>query len=310
MIKQTCRNIVFLFLLVVLSSCHNKDLCPECDRETAIEVKFDWSAVSDVPEGMTVLFYNMQNELVYTFNNVSPHGQLIRIDAGNYRVACYNNDTEYVEWSGEANLDSLQVYTRKTQAPQASKKATIVLPDEELVEAPDFLCGALLSEKEILAYVDYTQIVLLKPQPLLDSYTYSVSNIENGQYVSKTAATLTGLSKRYYLGDPMHQNGIVSMTFGDNDLINNKQTAVGDMYNLGYYHNLANRNYLILYIWSPGGNLRATFDVTDQVRKAPDPHHVHIIIDTKIVVSPPIDDNDGLDPSVDEWKDIIYDVIL
>lgn len=310
MTMRKLKELVFLILILLFTSCHNKELCPECDKETGVEIKFDWSDVSDIPDGMTVVFYNMQNELVYTFNNVSPQGQLVRIDAGLYKVVCYNNDTEYVEWSGQSNLDSLQVYTRKAESPQSSKQKAISLPDEELVESPDFLCGSLLIEKEIFAYADYMQIVMLKPEPLLDQYSYSVSNIENGQYVSKTAATLTGLSKRYYLGNPLHQNGIVSMIFADNDLVNNKNTAIGNMLNLGYYHNPSNKNYLILYIWSPGGNLRAIFDVTDQVRKAPDPHNVHIVIDTKIIVSPPIDDNDGLDPSVDEWKDIIYDVIL
>ena len=100
------------------------------------------------------------------------------------------------------------------------------------------------------------------------------------------------------------------MTFSDNKLTGDCSSAIGNMYNLGYYHNKGNHNYLILYIWSPGGNLRAIFDVTDQVRKAPDPRNVHIVIDQKIVVPTPIDGDEGVDPTVDEWKDLTYDVIL
>lgn len=310
MIGFKAKELAILFIIILFSSCHNKELCPECDKETGVEVKFDWSDVSEIPDGMTVLFYNMQNELVYTFNNISSQGETVRIDEGSYHVACYNNDTEYVEWSNESDLDSLQVYTRKPVSPKSVLNRTLDIPDEEVVEYPDFLCGTISGEEKILAYVNYEQVILLKPEPLLDSYTYSVNNIQNGQYISKTAATLTGLSKRLYLENQTHQNGVVSMTFSDNKLTGDCSSAIGNMYNLGYYHNKGNHNYLILYIWSPGGNLRAIFDVTDQVRKAPDPRNVHIVIDQKIVVPTPIDGDEGIDPTVDEWKDLTYDVIL
>lgn len=306
MIEQRFRGLIYLILLVLFSACHNKELCPECSKETAIEIKFDWSQITNIPEGMTVLFYNMDNDLVYTFNNVSSKGQIVRIDAGQYRVACYNNDTEYVEWSGIANLDSLHISTRKTSI----HKSRIRKIEEEIVESPDYSCGYLLIEKEIYEYVDYLQVIWLKPQPLLDQYTYSVKNIENGQYVVKTMATLSGLSKYYYLSDPLSHNIKTIMTFADNQLTDNDQQAIGSMFNLGYCHDMSVRNILTLYIWSPGGNLRATFDVTDQVRNAPDPHNVHIVINTKIVVSPPIDGEEGINPSVDDWEDKIYDIIL
>ncbi|MGL4780025.1 MAG: DUF5119 domain-containing protein, partial [Bacteroidales bacterium] len=177
--KDMIGKMLIVFLVFLgLSSCHNKEICPECEKESVIKIQFNWDKVTNIPEGMTVLFYNMQNQLIYTFNNVSPDGQLIRIDAGTYKVACYNNDTEYVEWTGENNLDSLHVSTRKTDVLKSNLKVT----NEDLVESPDFLCGSLLPEKEILAYVFYNQIVLLEPEPLLDYYSYSVSNIENGQY--------------------------------------------------------------------------------------------------------------------------------
>ena len=100
------------------------------------------------------------------------------------------------------------------------------------------------------------------------------------------------------------------MPFNDNSLTNQLQTAIGYMLNFGECFVPNNRNYLTLYIWSKGGNFRAVFDVTDQVRNAPNPKNVHIVIDTKIIVPPPIAGDDGLDPSVDEWKDFYFDVIL
>lgn len=293
-------------LFFLLSGCRNKELCPQCEQETGIEIKFDWSNVSAIPEGMTVLFYNMQSELVYAFNNVAPGGETVRINAGTYQVACYNNDSEYVQWYDIPNMDSLYVETRKTDVLKAAGK----LPEEEMVESPDFLCGNVLPKKEIVAYSATEQIVLLKPMPLLCRYSYSIGYLENAQYITKTTATLSGLSQRYYLSHPDQQHGVITMPFKENELTNQQQTAIGNMFNFGECFVFNNRNYLTLYIWSKGGNFRAVFDVTDQVRNAPDPHNVHIVIDTKIVVPPPIAGDDGLDPSVDEWKDFYFDVIL
>lgn len=293
-------------LTFLLTGCRNKELCPQCEQEAGIEIKFDWSDVATVPEGMTVLFYNMQNELIYTFNNVSPMGEIVRINAGEYHIACYNNDSEYVQWYDIANVDSLYVETRETDLLKISDK----LPVEYIVESPDFLCGDVLLKKEILAYNTELQVIFLKPIPLLSQYSYSISNIENAEYITKTTATLSGLSQRYYLSQPEHQNGIITMPFKENTLTNQQQTAIGSMYNFGDYHILNQRNYLTLYIWSKGGNFRAIFDVTNQVQNAPNPKNVNLVIDTKIVVPPPISGDDGLDPSVDGWKDFYYDVIL
>lgn len=293
-------------LFFLLSGCRNKELCPQCEQESGIEIKFDWSAVNTVPGGMTVLFYNMQDELIYTFNNVSPTGEMVRINAGEYKVACYNNDSEYVQWYDISNMDSLYVETRKTDLLKVSDK----LPVEDMVECPDFLCGSVLSKKEILAYDTELQVILLKPMPLLCQYSYRISSIENAEYITKTSATLSGLSQRYYLSNPEHQNGVVTIPFKDNSLIDQQQTAIGGMYNFGDCDMQNRRNYLTLYIWSKGGNFRAVFDVTNQVRNAPNPKNVHIVIDSKIVVPPPISGDDGLDPWVDEWKDFYYDVIL
>ena len=310
------RSTLFLYITVAictilnLSACHNKDLCPECDSEAGIEIKFDWSDVTQIPAGMTVLFYNQAGELAYTFTNVPKEGEMIRIDAGTYQVACYNNDTEYARWSGFDKLDSLQVTTREGELTEDHTRAAELPETGKLKVMPDYLCGAVVNKVLIKANDPNLQVVLLTPQPLIDLYTYKVSNIVNAQYITQIRTTLSGLSDRYYLANPEYQQAAVTMPFMGNLAEGNKEMIEGKMQNLGYYHHPDTRNYLTLYLWSPGGNLRATFDVTDQVHNAPDPHRVNIIIQTTITVPPPIEGDDGLDPSVDEWQDLYFDVIL
>lgn len=302
---NTIASLTLLFF-VLLSGCKNKELCPQCEQEAGVEIKFDWSNIKKIPEGMTVLFYNMQNELVYTLNNVPTAGEMIHINAGTYRVACYNNDSEYVQWHDIPNMDSLYVETRESDALTVSDK----LSNQDLVENPDYIFGDIIQKKELLAYSNQTQIVVLKPKSLLCHYTYSINNIVNAAYIEKTSATLSGLSQRYYLSHPEHQIGTIIMPFEDNQNLDKQHMCIGSMLNFGESSMLNNHNYLTLYIWSKGGNFRATFDVTNQVMNAPDPKNVHIVIDTKLVVPPPISGGDGLEPTVDEWEDVYYDIIL
>ncbi|MEG2946925.1 MAG: DUF5119 domain-containing protein [Bacteroidales bacterium] len=308
--KKLCAWIIAAIGMVFcLSGCHNKDLCQECDRESGIEIKFDWNGVTQIPDGMTVLFYNQAGELAYTFTNVPKEGEMIRIEAGSYQVACYNNDTEYARWSGFDKLDSLQVTTREGELTEDHTR-TGVPETGKLNVMPDFLCGDVVRGTEIKANDPDIQVVLLTPKPLIDIYTYQVSNIENAQYITQIRATLSGLSDRYYLGNPDYQQAATTMPFMGNLAEGNNTTIEGEMQNLGYFRHSGVRNYLTLYLWSPGGNLRAVFDVTDQVHNAPDPHRVNIIIQTTITVPPPIAGDDGLYPSVDEWQDLYFDVIL
>lgn len=309
--KKIYSLIVCLVLINFLfTGCHNKDLCPECDQETGVEVKFNWQNVKDIPEGMTVLFYSPNGDLKYTFQNIPASGRLIRIDAGTYQVACYNNDTEYVRWSGQDSISTLQVTMREGGLTEDHTRASTPPEIGRLVVMPDDLYGDVLHEITIKPFDPELQVILLTPQTLLDFYTYEVSNIINAKYITNIRATLSGLSEIYFLGNPEHQVKSCTMPFMGNLSEQNQEMIVGEMQNFGYFRDPSTRNLLTLYLWSPGGNIMATFDVTNQVRNAPDPRNVHIIINTTITVPPPIEGDDGIDPSVDEWKDITFDIIM
>lgn len=307
--KRTLIKILSVVtLLFCCSACCNKEICPECEKETGVFIRFNWDKVEHIPEGMTVLFYDMNNKLVNTFNNIPEQGELIRIESGDYRIACYNNDTEYDQWHGQNSIDSLQVSTRESSdvLPVSNKSGDI----PPVVSSFDFLCCDMLSHESILPKSDTTQIITLTPAPVLDKYSYEVSRIVNSQYISRIACSISGMAGSYYLAHPDQKSYTVIMPFSDNRLGNANRTILGSMLNTGFNKSKDNKNILTLYLWSPGGNYRAKFDVTDQVHNAPDPRNVHIVINTEVVIPHPIDGGEGIDPSVDKWHDLTYDVIL
>ena len=67
---------------------------------------------------------------------------------------------------------------------------------------------------------------------------------------------------------------------------------------------------MMFYVWySNKEKFYTTFDVTDQVHKAPDRKHVHIIIDNADFPEP-LPDEGGFDVEVDDWVEVENDIIM
>ena len=67
---------------------------------------------------------------------------------------------------------------------------------------------------------------------------------------------------------------------------------------------------LVIYaVLDNGEKWYYTYDVTGQVREAPDPYHVHILLDG-LPLPKPIVNGGGFQPGVDGWKEIYIDITL
>lgn len=296
--------------MLILSACHFKSICPECEVETVVMIKFDWSKVDVKPEGMTVLFYNEQDELVYSFLNVSPEGRLVNLSSGHYYAVCYNNDTESVQWRNQDNINTLEAYTTETELrAEHSRASSSNKSGEVLIEMPNELYGQCRWDVVVRADDSENQIIWFVPEQLTDTYVYKFINVSNSKYITSIRATLGGLNDGYFIAHPQKASKVCTMPFDANVEEANKSVITGNMINFGY--NKGQVNKLTLYIWSQGGNIRGTWDVTKQVIDAPNPHYVVIIIDSPIIVPLPIgNDGDVVNPSVDDWIDINEDIIL
>lgn len=300
-------NILCFISLLALSSCHYKTICHECDAEATIMIKFDWSKIDFMPEGMTVLFYNENDELVYSFLNVSPDGRLVNLNAGKYHAVCYNNDTEYIHWRNQDNINTLEAYTNPTELKASHTR--VKETNEILIAMPDRLCGQCRWDIEVVPEDDVNQVILFTPQLLTDTYIYKFTNVVNSQYITSIKATLSGLNNGYFIAHPDKSPGTCTMPFDGNVDKDDQKMITGNMLNFGATKGQTNN--LTLYIWSKGGNIKGTWNVTNQVVEAPNPHYVVIIIDAEIVIPIPIGNGgDVIEPSVDEWIDINETVIL
>ena len=304
------KNLLLSFFMgwLFLTSCHNKYICPECDSEKGIMIKFNWDDVDQISDGMKVYFYNTSVELDYSFN-VSSMGERINIKPGTYTIFCHNNDTEYVNWRGQSNKNTIEAYTRNATLEEDHTRLNE--NTQEMVVMPDYLCGQTRYSVDIPYRYSDIFIIEMIPHELVDVYTYEVLNVINAQNITKIRATLTGVSSTLFPCNPEKEKVAATIPFMGNVSHADENLIEGKMINFGFVNKDDIRNLLTVYFWSPNGNVKATFDVTKQVQNAPNPMNVLIVVEDTIQIPKEIgNDNEGFSPNIDEWKELHSDIVL
>lgn len=92
-------------------------------------------------------------------------------------------------------------------------------------------------------------------------------------------------------------------------------TVYGEFYTFGHSPDNPAEHRMLLYVWMNGGDKfyfgegSEKFNVTSQIHNAPNPRRVHIIIDG-LDLPKPIVNGGGYNPSVDDWDEILEDIIM
>ena len=83
-----------------------------------------------------------------------------------------------------------------------------------------------------------------------------------------------------------------------------KSTITADFLTFGPPAGAPGKHLLRIYVQLPDGKkVYYTFDVTDQVRHAPDPRNVHIVLDG-LTLPKPLAIGSGFRPTVDDWQEV------
>lgn len=268
------RNLYILLTLfaVLLAGCEHKDFCCRCLQADDVEVVFDWSRSPDaVPASMKVYFFpeGGGEALVYEFADI--HGGSIRLPAGNYRAVCVNSDTEFLHYEHTDRFDSIRACTGGGVSGQ--------LPGTDGEE--------------------------FRPAPSVCRYTVEIRNVSNLGYLGSTGSlrgSLTGLSDGLLLGTGEPSGHPVTLPFEATH--DGKSTITADFLTFGPPAGATGKHLLRIYVQLPDGKkVYYTFDVTDQVRHAPDPRNVHIVLDG-LTLPKPLANGSGFRPTVDDWQEV------
>ncbi|MDE6785914.1 MAG: DUF5119 domain-containing protein, partial [Muribaculaceae bacterium] len=283
--KTFCR--LLCSLLLINGGCTLKELNDEAPTTIAdqVEVLFDWSkSPTKEAQTMVLYLYSDQHDMMdYRFNN--PDGGIIRTYGGPHTAVCHSNDDPYGHHLRNHHLhDEIEIYTDETAVLVGQGISTMRIPrakgteDEPLRDTPSMIYGT--QNRDInLKVTAFLQKLQLYPEELICRYSVEFVDVENLKSADiRIDGTISSLAGGYYPGRMTPTSEAVSHTFTlTADVESNSLRS--DFYTFGLPEGEELPHKLCLYVALKNrtGNFY-TFDVSDQVNKAPDPRNVSIKI--------------------------------
>lgn len=336
--KKHLYLLMVILSTILISSCRHKDLYVIESERTRVRVAYDWSDAPDAsPAGMCVYFYSTTDGTYHRFDFKGTDGGWVDLPADTYLVLTYNNDTEAAQFSNQNSFAKHFSFTRDGNILEplygnGITSTTTTDDGERVVITPDALWGCQATEITVSPHYTETQIslwmtragegtvstdsvgnqiVTLRPHDMLCHYSYEVRNVKNTNRISKISGALSGMSPTINLSTEALGTEIVTLPVPGTPHPSSN-TITGEF--LTYGHNSASTvpTKMSFYVVMNDGSKYSVSGlpnlvVTDQVRNAPDPRHVHIIIDGLDLPDPTGDDN-GFTPAVTDWGEINEDI--
>ncbi len=293
------------------SSCHHKDVYMEEEMTSQLQVVFDWRNAPDAnPSSMAMYLYEEDGHspMRYIFSNKT--GGLIKAPFGMHHAICLNADnTDWARMRNNDNIETLEIYTQDAEeiGTRDDSSSTVPRPEgtenERIATTPGMLWGSRTNNISIVPH-EGMQTITMYPQEAVCHYIVDVYDVTNLEDVESSAvdATLSGMAEGYNHGQQSATDNAVSFKF---NLTGNaaEQNLHGEFLTFGECPTTKAKHYLTLYmVLTDGSKWYHSFDVTDQVTKAPDPTHVHIIVRGLDLPEPPKEGNSELKTDVNEWQ--------
>ncbi len=301
------------FAALFFTSCRHKDLYMEEDMTSELQVVFDWRNAPDAnPESMALYLYEEDGHKPMRFIFSDKNGGLIKSSFGTKHAICLNADiTDWARMRNHENIETLEIYTQDAESigSRADNSTTVPRPEgtenERIASTPGMLWGSRSNNIAIIPHSGM-QTITMYPQEAVCHYIVDVYDVKNLNNVESSAvdATLSGMAEGYNHGQQAATDNTVSFKF---DLKGNaaEENLHGEFLTFGECPTTIAKHYLTLYmVLTDGSKWYHSFDVTDQVTKAPDPTHVHIIVRGLDLPEPPKEGDTELTTDVNEWQDV------
>ncbi len=296
-----------------LTSCRHKYLYMEEPMSSALEVVFDWREAPEAdPASMAMYLYDNDgtSPIRYIFDNRK--GGEIKAPFGTRHAICINADnTSWARLRKSENISSLEISTPDADDFSARSASTSSLPraegteNERLATTPYMLWGSRMNNIAIVPHTG-TDTITLYPHEAVCHYMVDIYDVDNldGVQSGSVDATLSGMAEGYCFGNDKGTDTPVTMVTSLKANAS-EDNLHGEFLTFGECATTTAQHYLTVYmILKDGSKWWHSFDVTDQVTDAPDPHHVHIIVRGLPLPEPPSGEGTSLRPDVNEWQPV------
>lgn len=315
-------SLLFSVMFLLAEGCTHRDLNDEATPTIAdnVEVIFDWSKTpAKKAQTMVLYLYPEGHEMMdYRFNN--PDGGLIRTYGGPHTAVCHSNDDPYGHHlRNHHSHDEIEIFTDDTGVLVGQGISTRGIPrakgteDEPLRNTPSMIYGT--QNRDINLKVSaLPQKLEFYPEELICRYSVEFVNVENLKSADiHIDGTISSLAGGYHPGKMTPTSEVVSHPFTlTADLEHNSLTSTFFTFGLPAGEELPHKICLYIALKNRTGGFY-TFDVTDQVNKAPDTRNVSIkVYGLKLPEIPdeplPPQEEGGVSIELDSWDTYYYDL--
>lgn len=319
---KTCLSMLapFIASLLLLTACNTDELCYDHPHVGDFAVKYDWSKCPDAnPGSMAAYFYPLEGEGGHVACNFTGReGGKAHLSCGSYQAIGLNSDHEdWARMRNEHDIELFEIYTADVVALQAFGIDVRALPPSRddaglrMAMAPS---GPLYSHrKDDIAVTESNamQTVTFYPEEATCHYTVTITDVTNIKYLRNRQidGSISGMAEGFAHGRQAPTDVPVSMPF-----VLTPDNASSSMHaqflTLGCCAEASAPNIVTIYvIFDDASAQYYTFDVTAQVRNAPDPHHVDIVI-SGLSLPKPIVNGGGFRPSVTDWINQTEEIVM
>ncbi len=306
--RTVIKYLCILSMFISMVSCAHKGFEIDEPDTLDIQVVFDWRNAPDGnPESMALHLYNHDTHKHIRFIFTGKDGGTIRIPYGTYDALCMNADeTDWAVPRYEDDIESYEIITKDTQQLEAYGLEVQTLPraggsDQRMADTPGML-WADRNDGFNIKHTSAKQYITLYPEEAVCHYTVDILDVENGESLTDLSidATLSGVAEGYVNGQESPAEEKATMPFVLK-LSDDKKSLHAEFLTFGQSASANHENILTTYMYLSDGTKRYyTFDVTNQVDAATDPHHVHIVV-KGLKLPKSIQSGGGLKPTVNDW---------
>lgn len=304
--------LLLAFLTLFASSCTHKELFYDQLFTVNLKVVFDWKNAPNVNhETMSLYLFPSTGGESLRYEFVDINGGTIKIPLGSYAALCLNSDTESILFQEINRYDRFVIDTRNASLLESLGVRSNNIPraegseNERVAASPDLVNSDRI-DQFTLSRTEMEQTLVLYPDISVSNFTYEIRNAENLQYTSALSGSISGMVGGLFLGKNQRTEEPVTIPF--EAISDGDSTVSGGFRSFGANMTSGRRNKLVIYaVLSDGSKRYYTFDVTDQIRSAPDQRNVHILLNG-LPLPKPLVNGGGFQPDVDDWADVNIDI--
>lgn len=314
--------LILMMLATFAVSCRRRPLL-EADYTVNVVMNLDRDivnyTVSKDPSVMRVAFFDHSDGHLVTQAYLPLSGGQVNVLPGRiYDVLAYNFDTQVTLVKEADNFNRIFAATNsisedfKSKLKSRGTKSAKGDEDEHIVYDPDHLFVGRLNKVDLPARsVDSPEVTLtIDCETVVQSWILEVDKVNGIENVASISAVITGLSEFNRISTGERSDDVATVYF-DVKGINADGTLKTGFNTFGQNPNPAERQILSLVITDTAGK-GYIFNV-DVSAQFPGNKEQIIRVKTCDIVIPKPDkpgSGGGLAPDVDEWKDIVSEIII